>query len=286
MNKTFDLHRLEMVIHWDLSTYKKKYLGITAGLTIVITILFLFQLISLGFFIKSDAQFYHEMFLNKMAGIPMGVSFGAFYALSTCIFFNMKDKFKRATFLMIPATNIEKFIARLLIMGVGSIIMACIASIIADLIQLAFSFYFTPGFHDSVTVSALKSWLNASYGNKPQQALFFCSKWELVCLAWSLAILSHSFCTLGGTFYRKHPIILTACTGIVLGLIFTFGGMKLAEWGFFDLFPSFDYDNETIHLCITLFWSGIYLGIAAVCYWMSYKIFSRMQVICNKWLNI
>ncbi len=287
MNKKFDIHRLGMVLSWDLHTYWKKYLGITIGLAIAISLFYLMQLHSLSWIMDYHRceELYHENFYNRMSGIPMGFTVFVFFGLATCIFFNMKSKTDRANFLMLPASNIEKFVARLLIMSVGGIVITNVASAIADLVQLAFSFYMTPGYHDSVTIAAFKLWANAGC-SKPVQTLIFSRNVDVFCLAWSLIILFHSLCTLGGTIYRKHPMILTACTGIVLGFIFTFGCMKLAEWGFFDLFPSFDYDNETTHNCIAFFWSGIYLGMATACYWVSYKIFSRMQIICNKWINL
>ncbi len=287
MNKIFDLHRLGMVIRWDIHTYWKKYLGITAGLTIGFSLYYLLQLHFIGNLMTTAGDtYYQNWFLGRMGGMPLGFTVATFYVLATCIFTNMKDKFEREAFIMLPANNLEKFIARLLMMGVGSIIMASIACLIADLVQLAFSFYFTPGHHSSVTLSAFKLLTMVTYGSKPLQGLIFHSSLKIICLSWSLMILFHSFATLGGAVYRKHPILLTACTGLVMSLIFTFGGMKLAEWGFFDLFPSIDYDNEAISLCLSLLWAGIFLGLAAICYWASYKIFTRMQVICNKWVNI
>ena len=32
--------------------------------------------------------------------------------------------------------------------------------------------------------------------------------------------------------------------------------------------------------------STVLLALAAFNYWASYKLFTRMQVICNKWINI
>lgn len=43
--------------------------------------------------------------------------------------------------------------------------------------------------------------------------------------------ISHSFATLGGTFYRKLPVLLTACTGILLSMILGYIINKLGEAG-------------------------------------------------------
>lgn len=282
MDKKLDINRLWMVIRWDIHTYWKKYLGITTGLTIALTLFLLTQLNSLGMSNENGMEHYYEdFFIGRMSGIPMGFTFATFLGLSTCIFNNMKDKFEREAFLMLPANNIEKYVARLLIMGVGSIIFATIACVIADLIQMAFSFYFTPGHHNSVMVCAFKILLDDTLGYKPLIALLFKNNFGEICLTWSLFVLLHSFCTLGGTVYRKHPVILTAASGLTISFIFTLGGLQLDEWGFFDLFPQINYDNKIV----SLFEMVIVLGLAALLYYTSYKIFTRMQVICNKWVN-
>ena len=286
MDKTFDINRLMMVIRWDIHTYWKKYLGITAGLAIALTLFFLIQLNSLRMSNENGMEQYCEaFFIERMSGIPMGISFAAFLGLSSCIFINMKEKFEREAFLMLPANNIEKFVARLLIMGVGSFIFANIACAIGDLVQMAFSFYFTPGHHSSVMVSAVKPWLDDTQGYKPLMTLFFKNHFDKACLTWSIFVLLHSFCIMGGTIYRKHPMILTAASVLAIGFIFIFSSMKLADWGFFDLLPKIDYDNKTVTQCVTFLWTGVFLGIAILLYYTSYKIFTRMQVICNKWVN-
>ena len=47
------------------------------------------------------------------------IVFIAFYVLASCIFNNMKTKLQRESFLMLPACNLEKFVARLLMMSIG-----------------------------------------------------------------------------------------------------------------------------------------------------------------------
>lgn len=69
-------------------------------------------------------------------------------------------------------------------------------------------------------------------------------------------------------------------------MIIGYCGSKLEEWGAFDFFTHLNYDNPGTSLCIAIFRSVIFLALAASSLWASYKIFTRMQVICNKWINI
>ena len=104
---------------------------------------------------------------------------------------------------------------------------------------------------------------------------------------YSFILFSHSFATLGGTFYRKLPVLLTACTGILLSMILGYIINKLGEAGVFDFFSHINFSNgSTADYCITITAFFVFLALAAFNYWASYKLFTHMQVICNKWINI
>lgn len=69
-------------------------------------------------------------------------------------------------------------------------------------------------------------------------------------------------------------------------MIVGYCGSKLEAWGAFDFYTHLKYDNPGTSLCIAIFWSVVFLALAAFSLWASYKLFTRMQVICNKWINI
>lgn len=280
MNKTFDLHRLGMVIRWDILTNWKRHLGALAGLTIGNSIYCVLQLYSMRFWLTSTdvEQATHQYQITVCMFFTI-IAFIAFYILASCIFNNMKTKLQRESFLMLPANNQEKFMARFLVMSIGGFIQLLAALILADAIQLIFSFIITPGFHISIT------WPVASRIISTFQP--FQSDW-LKCIAvYASMLFVHSFATLGGAFYRKLPVLLTACTGILLCLILGYTINYLGEAGVFDFFANIDYSNGSIgDYCTTITAIVVFLALAAFNYWASYKIFTRMQVICNKWINI
>ena len=207
------------------------------------------------------------------------IAFIAFYVLASCIFNNMKTKLQRESFLMLPACNLEKFVARLLMMSIGVLVQLFAAVILADVIQFIFSFIITPDFHISIT------WAMLSHIIPTIQP--FDNDWLKWITLYSFILFSHSFATLGGTFYRKLPVLLTACTGILLIMILGYIINKLGEAGVFDFFSHINFSNgSTADYCITITASFVFLALAAFNYWASYKLFTRMQVICNKWINI
>lgn len=288
MNKTFDLHRFGMVLRWDLLTNWKSYFYSIAGLAIGIIMLSISMLYSFPhshFIVEGDLGNYYE---GSMTGFLAAIVI-LFFFISPCnIFSNMKTKLQRENFMMLPANNLEKYAARFLMMSVGSILMMLIATLIADFVQFVLSFFMTPGYHASIIGSSLSLIYKAATntGDNPICILAGQYKIDAAILGWSFLTMIYSFCLLGGTFFRKQPIILTAVSGIIIFMIIGYCGSELEEWGAFDFFKHFNYDNPGTSLCIAIFWSVVFLALAAFSLWASYKLFTRMQVICNKWINI
>ena len=288
MNKTFDLHRFGMVLRWDLLTNWKSYFYSIAGLAIGIIMLSISMLYSFPhsyFIVESSLDYYYEC---RMTGFLAAI-FILFIFISACnIFSNMKTKLQRESFMMLPANNLEKYAARFLMASVGSILIMVIATLIGDFVQFVFSFFMTPGYHASIIGSSLSQIYKAATdaGNNPISILAWQYKIDAAILGWSFLTMIYSFCLLGGTFFRKQPIILTAVSGITIFMIIGYCGSKLGEWGVFDFFYHLNYDNPATSLCMAIFWSVVFLALAAFNYWASYKLFTRMQVICNKWINI
>ena len=289
MNKTFDLHRFGMVLRWDLLTNRKSYFCSIAGLAIGIIMLSISMLYSFPhshYIVEGgDLGNYYE---DSMTGLLATILI-AFFFVSTCnIFSNTMTKLQRENFLMLPANNLEKYAARFLMMSVGSILIMVIATLIGDFVQFILSFFMTPGYHASIIGSSLRQIYEAATntGDNPICILAGQCKIEAALVGWSFLIMIYSFTLLGGTFFRKQPIILTAVSGIIIYMIVGYCGSKLEEWGAFDFYTHLNHDNPGTSLCIAIFWSVVFLALAAFSLWASYKIFTRMQVICNKWINI
>lgn len=288
MNKTFDLHRFGMVLRWDLLTNWKGYFYRTAGLAIGIILLSISMLYSFPhsyFIVERGLDYYYEC---RMTGFLSAIFILLFFVSASNIFGNMKTKLQRESFLMLPANNLEKYAARLLMMSIGSILMMMIATLIADFVQFVFSFFMTPGHHASIIGCFLSQIYKTATdtSNNPISILAWQWKIDAALLGWSFLIMIYSFCLLGGTFFRKQPIILTAVSGIIIFMIIGYCGSKLEDWGAFDFFTHLNYDNPGTSLYIAIFWSVVFLALAAFSLWASYKLFTRMQVICNKWINI
>ena len=290
MNKTFDLHRFGMVLRWDLLTNWKGYFNRTAGLAIGIILLSISMLYTFphSHVIEEggDLGNYYEV---RMTGFLAAIFILLIFISACNIFSNMKTKLQRESFMMLPANNLEKYAARFLMISVGSILMMLIATLIADFVQFVFSFFMTPGYHASIIGSSLSQIYKIATigGNNPISILAWHEKIDAALLGWSFLIMIYSFCLLGGTFFRKQPLILTAVSGIIIFMIIGYCGSKLEDWGVFGVHYYENYYSQAPTLSMTtIFWSVVFLALAAGSLWASYKLFTRMQVICNKWINI
>lgn len=282
MNNTFDFNRFKMVIRWDIlsnwKTYFRTMIGLAFGITLLALIcLCTFRSRSLS---SIDAEnLFFGTYSDVVSTNILIVFTISFYIFVGNCFRNMKTKIKRENFLMLPASNLEKYLSRLLNITVGGLLLTLGATIIADFIQFLFSFILTPGLHTSITWNFL-TFIGNGFVEVNKSALDF----EGMLFMLINAIFVHSFFTLGATFFRKHPILSTTFTGLLLMLIIGYAINGLGEVGVFNfLDPVFvnAYSHAFIFAYIIIF-----LVISAFNYWASYKLFTRMQVICNKWINI
>ncbi len=279
MNKTFDLHRLGMVVRWSILSEWKGFAGGIIGLGIGIALYCLISLFTIKALGENGYMVAEDLYASRVCGFMGGMAFIAFYVLASCIFTNMKTKLKRENFLMLPASNLEKFVARLLLTTAGAVVEIFCSLVIGDILQFLFSLFITPGFHTSITWAVLK-----------EAALNLFSptdNWLAAIALYFFLLFAHSFATLGGSFYRKLPVLLTACTSIVLCIILGIIVNQLGEAGILNFNLNIDLcRGNTTDICFTATIAIVFLALAAFNYWASYKVFCRMQIICNKWLNL
>ena len=100
--------------------------------------------------------------------------------------------------------------------------------------------------------------------------------------AWFAAIgwvvWSHSFFLLGGTIFRRSPLVFS--TAFYLLWLLLFATVNVGTSKSFNLNISIDGSDAMLYTMSVLF-----LGGAAFDWWLGYKLFRRMQVITYKWIN-
>ena len=295
MNKTFDFNRFKMVIYQDIACSWKQYISKIAIVAIILSFIAICGLYKAQNMDVANVgggrcvdPIQGLMMLTMVPNIIM-ICTVVFFIAAASIFQNMKSKGQRIIFLTLPASNLEKYLARMTCVTIIAAMMLAIAVVVSDFIQFIFSIFMTPGHH----ASELLALLNFAAARIDDFAeIDVCpmnhiipDKYLLVLFFGSLAIWTHSFLVLGGSFFRKNPTLLSI---IFLIVIIAFGGYICNFFAHINCGGDELWEHllNVYHCAFLLATSIVILIISAFNYWASYKIFTRMQVICNKWLNI
>lgn len=275
MNNNFQFSRLLMVMRWDVFTNYKTYLNTVLGMIFALLPILIMQLYQLS---KQDQLSPDTIDLSYwgMSQNILFISSIAMYMMATQIFMVMKTNGQREQFLMLPAGNLEKYISRFLFSTLGAAIAILTAIVVADLVQLIFSFLLLPGHYQSVCPSTMallwKIWTTFIESIDSTGALL------LSLLIVTSGVLVHSFFILCGTLFRKHTIVVTT----ILFIAMTYLVIYVIESVPGTITTCLNHgDNSWL---FSLLIAELLLG--GFQYWLSYKVFTRMQVICNKWINL
>lgn len=274
-NNNFQFSRLLMVMRWDMFTNLKSYLNMMLGMTFALLPFFIMQLYQLS---KQYQLFPDTIDLSYlgMSQYVLMISSIAMYMMATQIFMVMKTTGQREQFLMLPASNLEKYISRFLFSTLGAAVAMITAIVVSDLVQLIFSFVLLPGHHQSVCLSIMallwKIWTTFIESIDSTGALLL-SLSIVTC-----GVLVHSFFILCGTLFRKHTIVVSG----ILFIVMIYLVIYVIESVPGTITTCLMHGDNSWIFCLLI----AELLLAGFQYWLSYKVFTRMQVICNKWINL
>lgn len=183
---------------------------------------------------------------------------------------DLNDYQSRVNELMLPATNLEKYLARLLLVMIGFPLIIFCAFLVADGLQQVLSMLVHHGgrasmlpllFAPVTEMSSLKS------------------VWDTV----GLILVSNAFLVLCGMFYRKTAwlkgfltmiafcILIVSCLALYAYLI--------EKYTDYEVYISESFDTGV----------GAYLLdvlLIALPYYLGYRIYCRLLVINNRWRNV
>ena len=274
-NNNFQFSRLLMVMRWDVFTNLKAYLNMMLGMTFALLPFFIMQLYQLS---KQYQLFPDTIDLSYlgMSQYVLMISSIAMYMMATQIFMVMKTTGQREQFLMLPASNLEKYISRFLFSTLGAAVAMITAIVVSDLVQLIFSFVLLPGHHQSVCLSIMallwKIWTTFIESIDSAGALM------LSLLIMTCGVLVHSFFILCGTLFRKHTIVVSG----ILFIVMIYLVIYVIESVPGTITTCLMHGDNSWIFCLLI----AELLLAGFQYWLSYKVFTRMQVICNRWINL
>lgn len=297
-NNSFSFSRLGLVMKRDWMENWKTNLYVFLGIFLVF----------LGLYLMNMAEYnevYNDAYLKRIAPsyINNHVSFFVGIFSFVLLYFaaemmrNMRTKESRFSYLMLPASPLEKFVARALYVTVSVVLMVFVASLLAE----AAHWLFMPFFNDFPEELKICVWpeawgkiwsainpfqtrmtyLNATYDTDP-------SNWQHVeksqfliyLMGYAVSLWQHSIFVLGGNYFGKHPFLKTIGTMVLIGILIawtcTYIDGDSLEW-------IADYiEDNTYWLTeemVAGFISFIFFAFTALNWWLSYKLFTRRQVV-------
>ncbi len=278
--KQFDIKRFGWMLKNHFCVTRNTWLGVFGVYTLVLFLADLFITRVQGINYSEELEHVgidvvREMYASQVNG---SADFGQFFFLiammicASLIFSHLKTNARRSTFLTLPASNLEKYLACFLhvvvSVGVGTFVAYCIADglrVLTDLLTGRVVIWGVPYFFDAH---------NAYHW-----------PWGVWMIGW--LIYFHSVYILGGALFRRLAFVLTSVL-VVIGFFLVMWGVRatvgIIDWQSFPIYTTAD-GKAAYHWLFYVFLVLIYL-LAAVHYWLSYRIFCRMQVISRKYLNI
>ena len=224
-----------------------------------------------------DVIIHYGNYVGSTTGF--GVIFFCFSMLfgASFLFAGMKDTRKRSAFLLWPVSNLEKYIISLLLSILWLAVITIGAYLLADALRV-----FIDWVTGRVVIWGLPKIIDGVFGPAPFE--YWQTAWML--FAWVFYI--HSLYIVGGTLFRRQQFLLTSATIAVVSILlvmilnqinpqinFITGNWDMKTETYTQIFHPFFYILNTT-LCLLIVFH----------YWASYKLFTRMQVINNKWLNV
>jgi hypothetical protein len=211
--------------------------------------------------------------------LVFGVVFFCFSMLfgASFLFSGMKDTRKRSAFLLWPVSNLEKYIISLLLSILWLAVITIGAYLLADTLRV-----FIDWVTGRVVIWGLPKIIHAVFG----PAAF--EYWQIAWMLFAWVFYIHSLYILGGTLFRRQQFLFTSATIAVFGILLV---MILNQINPQIDFITGSWDEKT-ETYTQIFHPFFYVLNTTLCllivfhYWASYKLFTRMQVINNKWLNV
>lgn len=270
------MNRFGRTLRWSALMTKKEALTNLASMTFAFAVLAVVQVMSSRNVPDIVAEHNFQSF----------TSFALFVFLIICsiggcwIFSNMKTKEQRITFKMLPATDLEKFVVRALYATVVWWLMAFVAFCLADLFRMLVSLVAGVSIKGSAVplfFSMISANTDVNINTLNSGDVAFAAAIYTMANAW--AFWAHSLYILGGTLFRRRQFVLTTLAHSIIGLVFT---PMLIH--FVDSSDSLALRDSLVAIVWTA--AAVFAVWGLLDWWLSYRIFRRMQVINNKWLNI
>ena len=272
---SFDINRFGKALRWVISVNFRSSLMWALGLMLGV---FLGEMMILGIFRSTEPVGTHTGSLAAFFVVYINIG----VVVGICnLFVELDKKPNRQAFLMLPATNLEKFLAATIFSTVCGFLTMHLSFIVGDTLRVAFRALFYGESWNSFVFTELIEHMKFDGIAAYHTLGYRVAGWAfLVCgLTWV-----HSFYTLGGTLFRKYAFVISSLV-LVAGFTMLVWFSKYHE---INMFSTYDIEGvgrvEKVGT-MTYILTAFFAVFSVVNYWLSFRIFKGFELITNKWMN-
>ena len=294
-NRYFSFSRLGLVMKRDFMENWKTNLYLFLGVFFAFLGVYLLQMYDYNDSIHGgvlDAYQTVERYVSHHTAAFAGVTLFLLVYFATETMRNMRTKEQRLSFLMLPATKLEKFVSRALYVTVGMFSMILLSSLLAEAVHWAFMPFFDE-LPDKFKVCVwLDSWGKIFDDLNPFKATakLLVNKNAFVLggiMGGTVALWWHSLYILGGNYFGKYAFFKTTGIIILVAILLAMGishidfdfGPGTFEWLDDFMRNNEDWLNENFVAGVITF---IFFCFTVFNWWLSYELFTRQQVVKPK----
>ena len=270
--KNFDSKRFGQVLKLDFAEGRKAILW--GALAMLLLYLFFFwfthNIASHDEYYDVDEPYVSELrvsYVCECVGAFGAVAMLFYWLISASILYRSEQKKQqRIAWLMLPATNLEKFLSRWLYMVAFSLTGGILAFFVADILHIAY--LWMSG--NPVDTAAPSFFQRLPHTNEYNPLLH-------IIKVYGMMITIHAFFLMGSVLFRKYHFIVCAA---LFALFFTTMASLYNASGLYQ------YNEET---ALTI-WNIVLIVFEAVAIslftWLAYRLFCRWQVVTHKFVNL
>jgi hypothetical protein len=275
MKKTFDFNRFWQVMKWTILTEKKSIL--TAFLAFVCAFLAI-QLFSCFTIFDLTHSLGSAATMAGMITCSGLISFMSVYYASG-VLGNARTGQQRIIALMLPASNVEKFFARLLYCCIIMPVVIYLAVVASTGLRMLFELL---AGHEGITSGLSYVFSGPTMRFNDNELELFSTFFYVASSCWSISLF-----VLGGVFFHQRPFIWTAITifaaSLLLSTLTFYICYMIGEDSIKNFLMNFrGMTFETFDLLVSL----LLTAFTVLNVWLSYRLYCRLQVVQHKWFNV
>lgn len=312
---SFSINRFGKTLRWVVSVNFRKLLMWSIGVAMVV---FAVEMIML----KTNQNTSPYSMVSGFAALSMLLLGLASLILTSSIVSSINEKRKREAFLMLPSTNIEKYLSLLVYTTFISIACIFLAVVVGDSMRVLWAwasgytgekgvthtinhagktFYWwssiIPQIWHNLTSSFPSNGDFFIYNEGHSKQVEVCTNGYLIVryvFAFAFVMWIHSLFLAGGTFLRKYAFVISGIVFILIMWLFA-QIMTTFHWGLYEYKYFVEYGREgfenyetavgMVNSSIAGIVLVLLLAFSCFNYWASYHIFKGFQLISNKWTN-